>query len=314
MPKSLIHLKADHETRKLLESMGISEDDLYDQSPTGDDLYSIPIVEGLTPAEYKQALKLRRYYHGVMLVTGKPGAGKGLFVIWLLHKMKRYFGRRIILDYRPRKLFGPYIPFNEGLFLEDLARMTEVATAKTKPLTQDEKLTRISKMSKGQKGTLASHWLAQDGGVLLQGAAIALDEAKNYLHNRAAMLPMGIMLGKVATIHRHLDLLMIAMSPLEREIDAISFLPLVTHRVRCSWSTDGRAICKIYQTVYTTARGGVLQARGRPYTIRLDGDKPREELGGKRFYDLYNSKDPKALRVTGSLVRKPEIDEHGMSD
>jgi len=235
----------------------------------------------------------RRFYHGVFMVTGKPGSGKGLFTIVLMTKMKRLFGRRVMLDFKPREGFGPYIPFNENILYGELDKMTELATIGKKASSTDP-IGRIDRMKKEDKITLAQHWMSSHGEVFMQGAAMGLDELKRYLHNRRGNNPMGILIGHIVTIYRHLDLLFVGMAPQEREIDAISFLPYVTHRVRCSQGMDGKTYCDVYQSVWVNS-SRVLEVRGKPFRIRIDGGKPREDLGGLRYFDLYNSKDPKVL-------------------
>lgn len=297
-------LKSEHVTQTTLKDMGIKESDIFDHSLTPDDLYSIPLTKGLTPEEQKDANVWKRFYYGVMMVTGNPGGGKGVFTIVLMHKMKRLFGRKIMLDYKPRELFGLYVPFTENIFMGELDRMREVAMVKEEGVNVKE-LKPVAKLKASDKQALASTWLASTGQVFLQGAAMALDELKKYFHNRRPHNPMGVMLGNVVTIYRHMDLLLVGMTPFEREIDQISFMPYVTHRVICSQRTDKKIQCDIYQTVWVSNRG-VLQARLRPFRMVLDPFKPRPELGGARYVDLYNSKDPKALNITGRKLERHE--------
>lgn len=293
-------LPGDKETRKALEELGIDEGELYDESPTLDDLYDIPLVDGLTPVEIAEANIWRRFYYGVMLAIGKPGSGKGLWLAVLGHKMKRFFGRRILLDYKPREPFGLYMPFNEQVLVGELGKMREVAaTAVPKEVKRGDAL------KVGEIRTLAQKWMSTKGEVFLRGVLMGLDELKRYFHNRRPHNPMGITLGHVVTIHRHLDMLLVGSAPFKRELDAISFLPYVTHEVRCSWGIDGKAHYKIYQTVWISSRwgGGQLDVKGKPFIMTIDGAKPRDELGGLCYYDLYNSKDPKALRPSQSITR-----------
>ncbi len=297
MKGNLYSMKADHETRATLNEMGIREDDLYDQSRTVEDLYEIPVLPDLTPEEERESRVWKRFYYGVMMVTGRTGAGKGVFVITLMHKMKRLFGRKIMLDYKPRELFGPYVPVTEEVMMSELEKMNEIASVKQEGNGSKKKQKTVSDMNKSAQEALAQTWMATTGQVFMQGAAVGLDELKRYFHNRRPHNPMGITWGHVLTIHRHLDMLLVGMTPYEREIDAISYLPYVTHRVICSQRMDGRIQCDIYQTVWVSGRG-VLESRLRPFRMVLDPLKGRSELGGKRYVDLYNSKDPKVMRIT----------------
>lgn len=297
-------LPGDDETRKALVELGIEEGELFDESPTVDDLYSIPFVKGLSESEIVEANVWRRFYYGVMLVTGRPGSGKGLWMIWLAHKMKRFFGRRILLDFKPREPFGLYVPFNEEVLMGELGKLREVAaTAIPREVRRNDKL-KVEEVK-----ALGAEWMATKGQVFLKGALLALDELKKYFHNRRPHNPLGITLGDGVTTQRHLDMLLVGATPLAREIDAFSFLPYVTHEVRCSWGSDGMAHYNIYQTVWISGKwgGGQLKLRQtKPFTMALDGAKHRDTLGGLCYYDLYNSKDPKALRPSRSMERYRE--------
>jgi len=303
MSKSLYGIKSEHETRNTLSEMGIREDDLYDHSRTVDDLYEIPVIPDLTPAEERESRVWRRFYYGVMMVTGRTGAGKGVFVITLMHKMKRLFGRKIMLDYKPRELFGLYVPVTEEVLMGELEKMNEIASVKQGEGGGKKKQKMVREMDKSAQQALAQTWLASTGQVFMQGAAVGLDELKRYFHNRRPHNPMGVTWGHVLTIHRHLDMLLVGMTPYEREIDAISYLPYVTHRVLCSQRMDGRIQCDIYQTVWVSNRG-VLESRLRPFRMVLSPLKRRPELGGKRYVDLYNSKDPKVMKITGQRAER----------
>lgn len=305
-------LPGDNETRKALAELGIDERELYDQSPTVDDLYDIPLVDGLSPVEIAEANIWRRFYYGVMLVTGKPASGKGLWMAVLGYKNKRFFGRRILLDYKPREAFGLYMPFNESVLVGELEKMREVAATpiarevgRTDKPTRAEMVARTDKLTRAEMVALAEKWMSSKGEVYLRGVLMGLDELKRYFHNRRPHNPMGITLGHVLTIHRHLDMIMVGATPFKREIDAISFLPYVTHEVRCSWGRDGKAHFHIYQTVWISDQwgGGQLNVKGKPFVMTIDGARPRDELGGLCYYDLYNSKDPKALRPSRSIER-----------
>jgi len=296
--KTLIQQKSDYEIRQTLESMGIREEDLYDYSATQEDLYKIPVNDGLSDAERQDAEVWKRFYYGVMMVTGRTGSGKGVFTINLMYKMKRYFGRKIMLDYKPRELFGPYVPVTEETMMGELTKMNEVAQVKRVEEGSRKKLKHVEEMKKEELQALASTWMSSKGSVFMQGAAVGLDELKRYFHNRRPHNPNGVMWGHVLTVHRHLDMLFVGMTPYEREIDEISFMPYVTHRVLCSQRYDGKIQADVYQTVWIGAKG-VLEAKGKPFRMVIDPIKPRPELGGKRIVDLYNSKDPKVMKVSG---------------
>jgi len=285
----------EEEILQFLGEKGLTEEDIYDYSEVSDDIYGDRLREGLTEHEVEVALRVKRFLRGVMLVTGEPGSGKGLFghvVAWII---KTYWqGRRALLDHKPRPAFGPYLPFDEDFLHEEFGKLAEMSKFKgelPKEIDPEDK-ERIKKVSK-----IAADWIRSERGRLyLQGAVLLLEEFKRYLHNRRPMNPMGITLSHIATWWRHFDILIIGMTPQKQEIDRISFLPYVTHEVRCWWTPDGLAECDVYQTSWVSSLG-VLNVVGRPKRIVIDGWLSREELGGLRYFDLYNTKYKPSLEV-----------------
>lgn len=279
----------DEDTRRILARLGIKEAHLYDYTDEGDDIYADTLNPDLSEAEIEDALKVRRFRRGVMLVTGPPGGGKGLLGHTMAWKLKRYFkGVKALLDHKPKPAFGPYLPFDEGFLHEELAKMAKISEVNIKTIPTE--IDRDDKKRLKDISALANKWVTSEAAeVFLRNSVLLLEEFKRYLHNRRPMNPMGITIGHIITWWRHLDILILGMTPQKREIDAISCLPLVTHEVRCSWQPSGLAKCSVYQTHWVSSRG-VLNVQGRPVTIYIDGWKQRDELGGARYIDIYNSK------------------------
>lgn len=275
--------------------------DLYDNTSTETGLYNLELNnEELTERDIQEAtwLAQKGLVRGVMLVTGPPGAGKGLFGTVMAWKLRRYFkDRRILLDYKPKPLFDenaiePYTLFNGDFMLEELNKMAKASG--TESVSKEYSKEKISKVRE-----LSEVWTNTQGAVLLKNAVLGLDELKRYFHNRRPMNTLGVLMGHIVTQWRHLDLLIIGMTPYKREIDAISFLPYVTHWVRCSWSMTrpDTTDAQVYRARFVGTTG-IFEAVGKPITIHIDGGKAREELGGMRYYDTYNSKDIKNLKPT----------------
>jgi hypothetical protein len=275
------------------------EDANYDEMGDKDGLYDFQLNEGLEEWEVKEALRLSTISRGIMLVTGAPGGGKGLFANWLAWKLRHYFkGKKVFLDYKPRKLFDMYAPpdnkyhlFNSQFMSEQLKAMAQVAGTNLTTEKSDEELKgKALKKAVADTTSLAKGWVEKNQ-LLLRNGVMVLDEFKRYFHNRRPHNPYGILLGNVITVWRHLDLLMIGMTPFKREIDAISCLPYVTHHVKCSW--NGILDCaeaRVFKIRYVGTRG-VIEITGKPIKITIDGRRPRKELGGNRYYDLYPSKN-----------------------
>lgn len=268
----------------------------YDTEDMSGGLYDVELNEGLSEAEIKEAEAFERLglTRGVMLVTGAPGAGKGLFGTVLAWKIRRYFkGKRCLLDYKPKPLFDadviePYTLFNGDFLMSQVKNMAEAVEVSV------DSEAALNKQQADKAAKIAQSWIEDQGAVLLQNGVLALDELKRYFHNRRPMNTLGIIMGYIVTIWRHLDLLIIGMTPYKKEIDQFSFLPYVTHWVRCEWnvSRPNTTTARIFRARFVGATG-VFETVGKPISITLNGNEPRESLGGKRYYDLYNSKDKK---------------------
>ncbi len=112
--------------------MNLDESVLFDSSPLFDPNEAYKLCDGLTEEEKEDAAFWKKYMRGIMLLMSPPGQGKDMFLHMLAYKAKRYWGRTIILDTRPRPLFGKYVPFSEPFMVEQLDRINEVAKGHVK--------------------------------------------------------------------------------------------------------------------------------------------------------------------------------------
>lgn len=271
----------------------------YDDTEYTSDLPSIN--PNLTAREYADAIKWRDKTggRGLMLMFGMPGQGKGLVANMVAKKLNLYLGKKVLRDDIPKRLFGPYTLFNEDVLLDELERMSMIARGEA------VKKTMRSKNSITNAQNQISQWRTEKGDVLLKGSVLLLDEFWRYMHNRRPHNPMGILLGGIIKMWRHLDLMIIGIAQQKHELDQFSCLPYVTHEVRCEWVGRNTARYKVYPVRYVGSRG-VFEAIGESWGGLIDGNKPREWLNGGRLYDLYNSKS--AVNMLPKL-RKREADE-----
>jgi len=253
-------------------------------------LEDFPLREGLSYRERKEAEFLRTMARGVMLVTGPPGSGKDLFgssVAWL---NKYYFGRRILLDFIPKRPFGKYTLFNAKVMMQEINKMAKAAgtdaIADAKNGLDDKVVDDIAKK-----------WVEESGETLLKGSVLYLSELKRYCHNRNPHNPFNKFIGSICTVWRHLDLLIIGTHVQAHEIDRFSFLEYVTHRAKCSWSlsrpntTDVRVSRGAYIGV-----NNVYDVTAKDVVVHVDGKKPRSILNGKGFFDIYPTKNMMNLK------------------
>ena len=250
-------------------------------------LSDFPVRPDLGYRDRKEAEFLRTIARGVMLVTGQPGSGKDLFGASLAWLNKYYFGRRILLDFIPKRAFGKYTLFNAKVMMQEIEKMAKLAgtdyitTDKGKQKEQSEFVEDISKK-----------WVEGQGEVLLKGSVLYLSELKRYCYNRNPHNPFNKLIGSICTVWRHLDLLVIGTHVQKHEIDQYSFLEYVTHWAKCSWS-----LTRPHTADVVVTRGAFIGANAvydvtaKPVVLHVDGNKPRNILGGKRFYDVYHTKN-----------------------
>lgn len=269
----------DAKLMSFIHDMGLEEEDLFDMSATNQDPYHDELCDNLTAEQIEFAAKVRRLSRGVMLVTGAPGSGKDLFANYIAWKIKTYFkGRKVLRDDKPFPLFGLYLPINENILSTHLSTMEAGNKTKEKKEKEDDSIKQLT-----------DAWLqTKDAEWYLQGSVLLITELKKYAYNRH-MTPYGRAIGQIATRWRHFDLLIIGITPYENEIDIKGFLQYVTISAQCQWNTDDTTTCKILQRRYAGSKG-VLSVTKKYKPIKIDGKLPVDELGGKRWYDLYNTK------------------------
>jgi len=106
---------------------------LYDEDGITTPTDMLKLKTGLTEEEIEDAKFWVNYHRGLMLITGEPGAGKGITAHMIAKKMNYYFDKVPILDTRPRRSFGEYIPFSEEMLAEQVNRMSEMETGIVRP-------------------------------------------------------------------------------------------------------------------------------------------------------------------------------------
>lgn len=251
-----------------------------------DDLEDFPLRDGLSWRARKEAAQLRTISRGVMLVTGDPGGGKDLFGVSICARQQYLFGRHLLLDFLPKQALGKYTLFNMPFMLGQINKMAKLAGVEGIEGSKDSE-------EVGQFVEQATtHWaLEGEGEVLLKNAILYLQELKRYCYNREPHRRVNKFIGAINSVWRHLDLLVIGSHVLEHEIDKYTYLSYAKLRAHCTW-----CISRPYTTEVRIRRGAfasgdnVFVVEGKPLTIYVDGNEPREWLGGKRFFDLYQSK------------------------
>lgn len=257
-----------------------------------EELQDFPLRLGLNWRAKKEAERLYRIARGVMLITGKPGSGKDLFGVGLSAMNKYYFSRRILLDFLPKRAFGDYTLFNGQVMSQEIDKMAKKSGVENIDQSADKKEFDDFIQQETVK------WATEgEGEVLLKNGVLYLSELKRYCYNRNPHNRFNKFVGSICSVWRHLDLLIIGTHVFKHEIDRFTYLAYTNHWAKCSWSLTSP------DTTDVTVRQGafigatdVYHIEGLPSIWHVDGNKPWNWLGGKRFYDLYNTKNMVNLR------------------
>lgn len=276
----------------MLQPERVMPDSYFDESDL-DGLYEIPIaLETPTRLQKKEIEFLKTIYRGVMLVTGKPRSGKDLFAVSLCKLNKYYFRRPILLDFKPKRLFGEYRYFSPVMMVQEINKMAKMAAVDMQESLEEK----LSKKDENIFADATKEWM-QGNEVMFQGAILYLSELKRYCYNRNPHSRMNKFIGSLCTIWGHLDLLIVGTHVQAHEIDRYSFLNYVTHWVNCSWSLTrtNTTDAKISRGTYLSEQG-MFDVALKPIIYHVDGGAPREFLSGGNFFSLYNTKNMVNLR------------------
>ncbi len=309
---------------------------IYDESPEDDDgSYTNQLNPYLTDTEIDDAKFWYPRSRGVGLISGEPGAGKGVLLNMIGYKMRWYFNKTILMDYMPRRAFAqewmpqacdiltglptmpailvreiPYIPFGKKQFVEQLSRMSNVAMGDLlgeddEDLKDEEEnqIVKVNKAAEQKRVSAIQHatgeWLSTKGNVFLKYAVLKIDEAKKYHNKRTGTHnPMTNMLMMLYQVYRHLDLLVLLATAHRDDLDTIQFMPKVTYEIKANW-----AISRKYTTVgnlvtYAQATSdGVQRVVGKNIPLPTDGAMPREVLGNYTLTTLIEDIDEKATVI-----------------
>jgi hypothetical protein len=153
-------------------------------------------------------------------------------------------------------------------------------------------------------------WISSRGQVFLKKSVQLLDEfGSKYMNKHEFKSPIQrTLLYKVFPIWRHLDTVIIGMATEKEDLSRFCY-PKLTTEIRCSRALDynnpDRLLFKVklYPLRYISAIGEI-EYTGKMVPLVLDGDIPRDMLGGKAWKDLYNTKQ--AIGVQAPSKRRAQ--------
>jgi hypothetical protein len=298
----------------------IPDELLYDESKPKVEL---ELREGLTQEEIEDALGnpetgwsgWKSYARGLMIVLGKEGSGKTMFMHMLGFKLNRYFNMTVVTDTLPRKLFdlysGYHIPFSEEFLVEQADRIWEVANRQVKfDKDRDPDLPVIQ-----PHVTADGKWVSSRGNVLIQDAVMMMDEfGKKYMNRREPNNPIHRdLLYKVLPDWRHLNSLIIGATPLLDMID-----PMCNEKVTCEahceraivYDSKGRVIPdSLVIQVHLRPRRSISTVGEYDFApqdeyVMIDANEPKSVLQGKCWKDIYNHRQAVGFEMSNSIRKK----------
>lgn len=247
--------------------------DKYDDTRYDEVSNQLQIKDGLTRSEREMAEWLLPYGRGVWMVTGIVGSGKNTIANTVAWWYKTYFEfTKVLLDYKPRRLFGEYEPFDPVVLLTEVTKMASKSVMTESGLKRIE--AELTKLSED-----IEKWLLSEQNILLQSAVLVLQELKMYVYNRKHT-KLSELINKIATFWRHLDLLMIGCTPFANEIDIKAYWQHTTVFATCTASvSEAYAHYIEWGSKAMIAPSGVLRVSGEGETLKINGKEPRPRLG-----------------------------------
>lgn len=236
--------------------------------------YGLPLNPNLSQNEIIEAEYLRQIMFGLWAVTGPRGSGKDLFTHTIAYKVRRFFGVRILLDHRPKRLFGGYTFFDPHYLLAEVKKMARQAGRELGVEKDFEKW-------KAELANATDAWLDEFGEVTFQDGFLVLGELKNYWYKRRPHNPLGVLLGRIVTAQRHLNLVIAGSTPFENELDEYACLQYATCFVSCAQMISDPSTCQmtIRPKTLVTPDSIISNITTKALPYEINGKQPRPCLG-----------------------------------
>ena len=291
---------------------------LFDDAEVLQPLDMLKLNPKLTEDELEDAFFWKDYTRGLMLITGEPGAGKGIFSHMLAKKMAYYFGKIAILDTRPRVSFGNYIPFSEEMVAEQIERMSAVESGNGE--VSDNKW--IAHMRREEKvidpdtgkATREKRIIEYNGEVFLRNSVAMLDEFGNKYMSRLSSPTLSIkqVLLKLFNFWRHMHCLMLGVGVSLEDFDR-KCLDKAVWEARCvkvrgavEHKEDPEAI--IIGVYLTSIKYNPIQDEltktGGTQMLRINASEPKNMLNGLAWKDIFNTDNAQGFELPSKMRRR----------
>ena len=224
-----------------------------------DELITPAYLSKFSKGEVDQLSFFSQFIETLIVIEGKKGSGKTQLAISILKNLDKYFEVPTITDQRLKSEYGPYHFLDEKIFINEITKISDVS----KGTTQEEV-------------DLAVEWSLKKQGIILEGAALFLDEAYKYFDCRTPTDKLVRIFGYFIAQMRHYHCTVILCTPSRRYLDRrvkdqIDYLAKVAYNRKT-------------ETVH---------ARFLSY---MTGEVIGLRVYGPNYRDLYNSWGPISLR------------------
>lgn len=244
------------------------------------------LVDGLSYNVRKQLDLLKKIERGEMLITGDVGSGKDLFLVSTASLFKHFFGRKIILDFLPNQLFGDYTLMDAPTIIRKIRDIAKQYRVEGIEDSKDK-----SELAQFMEEATIKWLLEGEGYDIFNGSVYGISELKKVVFNRNPMARTNKFIGSLGTCWRHLNMLLMGSHVKANELDVKAFLEYAQLRAVCKQTLEDHIFqVSIHRWQQASANWVFSGGKLKSLKFTINGNEPREYLGGKRFYDLYKSK------------------------
>ena len=268
-------------------------------------IYPINLQDNLTEKEIEEALFWYPFSRGLWLIIGPRGCGKDGLRTHIQELFRRVYGRRAIMDDKPRELFGDYIPFSLEMFDDQLKRIryqTLVQSDRSGEELDIGECTDLKKLREEEKD--------YSGDIFLKNSTLHLGEFAKYHPRRNPNNPVTMTLCDFYGTLRHWDILVMGSTTKLADLEVIRLQPEISAYVYPKYSgyvdkhgiTHGIIKAKFCPLEFHSATG-TLRLKQRPFIYKIDIFKERDYLGGKAIKDTYNTKNKQSIMIRKNLTK-----------
>ena len=285
--------------------------EMYDDTPLDGLETHPPLEDGLTESEIAAAAKLEPlYYGGLGLITGYPGCGKDSTAIPLAWRLKRYFGKSVILDQRPRQLFGKYTFFDEKFLINEMDKIRKASRGQDN--NEEDSEDQVKQLNGSIDRMLQSN-------LKFYNSVCVFSEFGRYMDYHDYGSKMSRLISRVIEMFRHNKMLILGLAQHRGKLQVKPCLDYVTYDIKPVPQTEGIQYAKIIPHKIVGGEGVRRFGQKAYIDYTVDMEKIRPEIGAQlekegmepaysmeywKYYNLFNSHNQQALTAGSGIKGK----------